>query len=58
MKVGFDVNPVENVVDEVPGGEKGYSKAKAKTSSKLSDKGDDGVNLETIIKTSEDAVDM
>ena len=45
MKVGFDVNPVENVVDEVPGGEKGYSKAKAKTSSKFCHERDDRINL-------------
>ena len=58
LKVGFDVNPVEKVVDEVPGGEEGDSEAKTKTSSKLCHKGDDGVNLERgTIKTDEDEVD-
>ena len=52
------MKPIENVGNEVPGGKEGDSKAKTETSSKLSDKGDDGVDLETIIKTSEDAVDV
>ena len=40
------MKPVEEVFDEVPGGEKGDPKAKAKTSAKFSHEGDDGVDLE------------
>ena len=45
MKVWFDMKPIENVGNEVPGGKEGNSKAKTETSSKLSNKGDDWVNL-------------
>ena len=49
MKIGFEGDPVNDVVNEVPGGEEGDSKAKAKTSSKFSHERDDRVNLEMVI---------
>ena len=49
MKIGFEGDPVDDVVNEVPGGEERDSKAKAKTSSKFCHERDDRINLEMVI---------